>query len=190
MGSSCATGFDRYWRSLGRHQLENLAMEALNIQASIAYLRPALAEPQPVPQQASQQPWSEPPSGKCRIRKWAPCSTSGSSDYRAKESNNLKGKVKVERQLVGLPWAADGCPWVGKLPPSGCGNLAGTWPAACTRRTKPSRTHGTRSGSTPAGRRREHIRLPRRCVALQTSSAAPPHPADTSCTVSDANNNW
>jgi hypothetical protein len=30
------------------------------------------------------------------------------------ESNNLKGKVKVERQLVGLPWAADCCPWVGK----------------------------------------------------------------------------
>jgi hypothetical protein len=29
--------------------------------------------------------------------------------------DNLKGKVKVERQLVGLPWAADGCPWVGKL---------------------------------------------------------------------------
>jgi hypothetical protein len=35
--------------------------------------------------------------------------------YRAEESNNLKGKVKVERQLVGLPWAADSCPWVGKL---------------------------------------------------------------------------
>jgi hypothetical protein len=51
----------------------------------------------------------------CRIRIWAPCSTSGPSDYRAEESNNLKGKVKVERQLVGLPWAADGCPWVGKL---------------------------------------------------------------------------
>jgi hypothetical protein len=32
-----------------------------------------------------------------------------------RESNNLKGKVKVERQLVGLPWAADCCPWVGKL---------------------------------------------------------------------------
>jgi hypothetical protein len=27
----------------------------------------------------------------------------------------LYGKVNVERQLVGLPWAADGCPWVGKL---------------------------------------------------------------------------
>jgi hypothetical protein len=53
--------------------------------------------------------------GGSRIRKWAPCSTSGPSDYRAEESNNLKGKVKVERQLVGLPWAADGCPWVGKL---------------------------------------------------------------------------
>jgi hypothetical protein len=26
-------------------------------------------------------------------------------------SNNLNGKVKVERQLVGLPWAADCCPW-------------------------------------------------------------------------------
>jgi hypothetical protein len=36
-------------------------------------------------------------------------------DYRAEESNKLKGKLKVERQLVGLPWAADGCPWVGKL---------------------------------------------------------------------------
>jgi hypothetical protein len=23
--------------------------------------------------------------------------------------------VKVERQLVRLPWAADGCPWAGKL---------------------------------------------------------------------------
>jgi hypothetical protein len=42
-------------------------------------------------------------------------STSGPSDYRAEESNNLKGQVKVERQLVGLPWAADCCPWVGKL---------------------------------------------------------------------------
>jgi hypothetical protein len=36
------------------------------------------------------------------------------SDYRAEESNKLNGKVKVERQLVRLPWAADGCPWVGK----------------------------------------------------------------------------
>jgi hypothetical protein len=27
----------------------------------------------------------------------------------------FKGKVKVERQLVGLPWAAAGCPWVGRL---------------------------------------------------------------------------
>jgi hypothetical protein len=26
-----------------------------------------------------------------------------------------KTDVKVERQLVGLPWAADSCPWVGKL---------------------------------------------------------------------------
>jgi hypothetical protein len=41
--------------------------------------------------------------------------TSGPSDFRAEGSNNLKGKVKVERQLVGLPWAADCCPWVGKL---------------------------------------------------------------------------
>jgi hypothetical protein len=39
------------------------------------------------------------------VVKWAPCSTSGPSDYRAEESNNLKGKVRVERQLVGLPWA-------------------------------------------------------------------------------------
>jgi hypothetical protein len=23
--------------------------------------------------------------------------------------------LNVERQLVGLPWAADSCPWVGKL---------------------------------------------------------------------------
>ena len=53
--------------------------------------------------------------GLYRIRKWAPCSASGPSDYRAEESNDLKGKVKVERQLVGLPWAADCCPWVGKL---------------------------------------------------------------------------
>jgi hypothetical protein len=50
-------------------------------------------------------------TGQCRIRKWAPCSTSGPSDYGAEESNNLKGKVKVEKQLVGLPWAADCCPW-------------------------------------------------------------------------------
>ena len=49
------------------------------------------------------------------MRKWAPCSTSGPSGYGAEESNNLNGKVKVERQLVGFPWAADGCPWVGKL---------------------------------------------------------------------------
>jgi hypothetical protein len=27
----------------------------------------------------------------------------------------LNGKVEVERQLVRLPWAADSCPWVGKL---------------------------------------------------------------------------
>jgi hypothetical protein len=26
-----------------------------------------------------------------------------------------KTDVKAERQLVGLPWAADSCPWVGKL---------------------------------------------------------------------------
>jgi hypothetical protein len=31
MGSSCAAGFDRYWRSLGRHYPgENLAIQALN----------------------------------------------------------------------------------------------------------------------------------------------------------------
>jgi hypothetical protein len=35
---------------------------------------------------------------------------------RAEESNSLKGKVIV-RQLVGLPWAADCFPWVGKLEP-------------------------------------------------------------------------
>jgi hypothetical protein len=29
--------------------------------------------------------------------------------------NNLKSKVRVERQLVRLPWAADSWPWVGKL---------------------------------------------------------------------------
>jgi hypothetical protein len=23
--------------------------------------------------------------------------------------------IKVERQIAGLPWAADSCPWVGKL---------------------------------------------------------------------------
>jgi hypothetical protein len=43
--------------------------------------------------------------------------------YRAEESNNLKGKVKVERQLVGLPWAADSCPWVGKLRTIGSGGI-------------------------------------------------------------------
>jgi hypothetical protein len=59
-------------------------------------------------------PCEEKNGGEYRIRKWAPCSTSGPSDYRAEESNNLKGKVKVERQLVGLPWAADCCPWVKK----------------------------------------------------------------------------
>jgi hypothetical protein len=32
------------------------------------------------------------------MRKWAPCFISGPSDYRAEESNNLKGKV--ERQSV------------------------------------------------------------------------------------------
>jgi hypothetical protein len=40
--------------------------------------------------------------GYYRIRKWALCTTSGPSDYRAEESNNLKGKVEVERQLVGF----------------------------------------------------------------------------------------
>ena len=37
------------------------------------------------------------------MRTWAPCSTSGPSIR------------LVERQLVGVPWAADSCPWVGKL---------------------------------------------------------------------------
>jgi hypothetical protein len=38
------------------------------------------------------------------------------SDYRAEENqNNLYGQVKAERQLVRFPWAADSCPWVGKL---------------------------------------------------------------------------
>jgi hypothetical protein len=70
--------------------------------------------------------------GPCRMRKWAPCSTSGPSDCRAEESNDLKGKVKVDRQLVGLPWAADCCPCVEKLrtvlPCAGVGTInASVW---------------------------------------------------------------
>jgi hypothetical protein len=33
----------------------------------------------------------------------------------SRESNNLKKAKSTLRQLVRLPWAADGCPWVGKL---------------------------------------------------------------------------
>jgi hypothetical protein len=33
---------------------------------------------------------------------------------RAEEKKNVYGKVKL-RQLVRLHWAADSCPWVGKL---------------------------------------------------------------------------
>jgi hypothetical protein len=32
-----------------------------------------------------------------------------------RDSAVLYCDAKVERQLVGLPWAADSCPWVGKL---------------------------------------------------------------------------
>jgi hypothetical protein len=34
------------------------------------------------------------------------------SHQTTEESNNLKGQVKVERQLVRFPWAADCCPCV------------------------------------------------------------------------------
>jgi hypothetical protein len=48
--------------------------------------------------------------------KWAPCSTSGPSirlqSRGVKHINMAKSKL---RQLVRLPWAADSCPWVGKL---------------------------------------------------------------------------
>jgi hypothetical protein len=50
-----------------------------------------------------------------RIRKWAPCSTSGPSDYRAEGSNRFNMAKSKLRQLVRFPWAADSCPWVGKL---------------------------------------------------------------------------
>jgi hypothetical protein len=48
------------------------------------------------------------------MRKWAPCSTSGPSDYGAEGSNRFNMAKSKLRQLVGLPWAADSCPWVGK----------------------------------------------------------------------------
>jgi hypothetical protein len=37
------------------------------------------------------------------------------SDYRAEESNTFNMAKSKLRQLVGLPWAADSCPGVGKL---------------------------------------------------------------------------
>jgi hypothetical protein len=49
------------------------------------------------------------------MRKWAPCSTSGPSDYRAEGSNKFNMAKSKLRQLVRFPWAADICPWVGKL---------------------------------------------------------------------------
>jgi hypothetical protein len=49
MGSRCAAGFDRYWRSSAR---EN----HFSLYARLLYPIPALAEPRPVPQKASQQP--------------------------------------------------------------------------------------------------------------------------------------
>jgi hypothetical protein len=53
--------------------------------------------------------------GNYRIRKWAPCSTSGPSDYGAEGSNRFNMAKSKLRQLVRFPWAADSCPWVGKL---------------------------------------------------------------------------
>ena len=38
--------------------------------------------------------------------------TSGSSDYRAEESKCYIKRMQAET-VVGLPWAADSCPWVG-----------------------------------------------------------------------------
>jgi hypothetical protein len=54
MGSSCAAGFDRYWQSLG---------PALN-RRKLGDLDPIQAlgsKPRPVPQNASQQPWTPNP---------------------------------------------------------------------------------------------------------------------------------
>jgi hypothetical protein len=39
----------------------------------------------------------------------------GPSDYRAEGSNKFNMAKSQLRQLVGLPWAADSCPWVWKL---------------------------------------------------------------------------
>jgi hypothetical protein len=45
--------------------------------------------------------------GGYRIRKWAPCSTSGPSDYRAEGSIRFNMAKSKLRQLVRLPWAAE-----------------------------------------------------------------------------------
>jgi hypothetical protein len=51
-----------------------------------------------------------------RIRKWAPCSTSGPSiRLQSRGVKQLYMASQKLRQLVRLPWAADSCPWVGKL---------------------------------------------------------------------------
>jgi hypothetical protein len=44
--------------------------------------------------------------GQCGIKKWAPCSTSGPSDYRAEESNNgERGGARREKECAGsLPF--------------------------------------------------------------------------------------
>jgi hypothetical protein len=44
--------------------------------------------------------------------------TFGPSDHRAEESKFYWSDVKLSRlslTVVGLPWPADSCPWVGKL---------------------------------------------------------------------------
>jgi hypothetical protein len=49
------------------------------------------------------------------IRKWGQLSaTSGPSDHRAEESKCYITRMLTET-VVGLAWAADSCPWVGKL---------------------------------------------------------------------------
>jgi hypothetical protein len=41
--------------------------------------------------------------------------TSGPSNHRAEESKCCINRMSERETVVGLPWAADSCPWVGKL---------------------------------------------------------------------------
>jgi hypothetical protein len=41
--------------------------------------------------------------------------TSGPSNHRAEESKCYINRISERETVVGLPWAADSCPWVGKL---------------------------------------------------------------------------